>query len=143
MTCSSSGSYDYRYTCDKTIDEDLSSEWATKKEQVGAWIKFDFDQYYQLSKTMIMHRTCRNCGRNQMFKEISFSFSDGTTEKHTLKEETGKVWNEVILRRKPTTNFVNITATSVYKNGRYDNGFSEIAIFKLHTGIEILSYLLL
>ena len=107
MTCSSSSSHNSQYICDKAIDGDLSTEWATKGEQVGAWIKIVFNHPYRLSKIRIMHRPH---GSLVMFEDISLTFSDGTTENFTLGDEKGEIWNDVVLSQQPTSTFVKITA---------------------------------
>ena len=83
-----------------------------------------------------MHRNCETCGTGQMFKKISLDFSDGNTMDFKLHEKNGEFWNEVIMPSKPITNFVNVTAKSVYEEGGLYpyNGFSEIFIFQSPRG---------
>ena len=124
LTCSASSEYSGSYACEKAIDGKSDTSWATKGQGIGAWIQVNFGHVYQVEKIKIKHRTNNN--QNEMFKDISLEFSDGTKVDYTLNN-VHQDWNAVAIDKRPISKFVKITAKSVY--GTINNGFSEIRVF--------------
>ena len=129
LTCSASSEYSGRFACEKAIDGNSDTSWATKRQGIGAWIQVNFGNVYQVEKIKIKHRTNNN--QNEMFKDISLEFSDGTKDDYTLNN-VHQDWNAVAIDKRPMSSFVKIMAKSVY--GTINNGFSEIQIFGSLTG---------
>ena len=130
MTCSASSKFDDRFACEKVIDGNSGTSWATRNEGIGAWIQLDFGSLYQVVYIRIKHRT--NNLQKEMFKNITLEFSDGTKVDYTLNDQH-KYWNVVDLAdNAPVSDFVKITATSVY--GAVNNGFSDVRVFGCLTG---------
>ena len=127
-TCSRSSEYNSGYSCYKAMDGDLTTVWATRGQAVGAWIQINFDDTYQISKMLIMHRLY-----DKILKDITLEFSSGSPAYSTLRDFSDiprydqYSWNEVDIPGKRKTNFVKATATSANSGG--DLGFREIVIF--------------
>ena len=124
MTCSASSKYSEDWGCEKAIDGKSSTSWATKGEGTGAWIQVNFGYVYKVERIQIKQRT--NNVQAEMFKDVSLEFSDGTKVDSKLNN-VHHDWNEVTLVNPPSSEFVKVTAKSVY--GTINNGFSEIRIF--------------
>ena len=123
MSCKASSG-----NCNGAISGDLHNQWYTSRQQAGAWIEIDFDDTYQISKLLMMHRP--EGARTEMFKGLKLEFSTGSSVDKTLSNEQGQVWNEVDLPQKPITTFIKITATSTHEhNGHANAGLREIVIF--------------
>ena len=130
MTCSASSEHSTNWGCENAIDGNSGTDWATKGEGTGAWIKLDFGDTYTVRTIKIKHRSTGNSPAAELFKGISLEFSDGKKVEYTLNNISylgGLVWNEVVLTRAPISDYVKITATSVY--GAINNGFSDIQVF--------------
>ena len=122
MSCKASSG-----NCNGAISGDLNNQWYTSRQQAGAWIEIDFDDTYQISKLLMMHRPEGH--RTEMFKGLKIEFSSGSSVDKTLSNEQGEVWNEVDLPEKPITTFVKITATSTHEqNSNANAGLREIVI---------------
>ena len=127
VSCTASSSHSNGYLCNNAIDGNTDTQWATYNQGVGAWIKINFDKMHVVGKLKLKHRYD---DKNEMFKAITLEFSSGTMINSILHMSIE--WNEVILDDFTNTDFIKITATSVY--GTTNNGFSEIQVFKCPTG---------
>ena len=70
-----------------------------------------------------------------MFKGISLEFSDGKKVDFTLNNipfTSGLIWNDIVFPNDPMSDYVKITATSVY--GTINNGFSDIRVYGCREG---------
>ena len=129
-SCSASTEYDDRYNCDNVYDGLLSGyaySWATRGQQVGAWIQINLDSVYTLTKVMARGRSS-----TERFKDITLQFGDGSSTDFTLSEDQNTVWNEIVLSDMPTSNYVKISANTVY--GGSNIGFREVRIFGCYSG---------
>ena len=130
-SCTASTEFDNNYRCGNTIDGKPDTNWATQGQGVGSWIKLDFEKIHWVEKLKIKHRS-DSTGTNEMFKEIELEFSSGVIIGSTLHMVSGN-WSQIDLDDPLNTDFVKITAISVY--GTANNGFSEIQIFGCPIGI--------
>ena len=102
--------------------------WAARGEQVGeSWIQINLDSVYTLMKLMARGRSS-----SERFKDITLHFSDDSTKDFTLSEDQDTVWNEIVLSHMPISNYVKITANTVY--GGSNIGFREVKIFGCFSG---------
>ena len=123
-TCSASSEHDSDHTCEKAFDADKSNaEWAISSEAqgVGSWIKIEFKGLYRVTKVKTYPRSTVE----EMFKNISLEFEDGTIENFALG--TGVEWSELILTETAASKFVKIKGLEVY--GDQKNGFREVEVF--------------
>ena len=67
--------------CKQAVDDSVSTEWATKKEQAGAWITMDFDKGEETINRMVYSNRCGEFDRN---KVVQLEFSDGTRQNITV-----------------------------------------------------------
>ena len=78
-------------------------------------------------------------GGFERFKDITLHFSDDSTKDFTLSEDQNTVWNEIVLSHMPISNYVKITANTVY--GGSNIGFREVKIFGCFSGkIALLGF---
>ena len=90
----------------------------------------------------IKHRATGQRPSSELFKDILFEFSNGQTFEFTLNNipyTDGLVWNDIVFPNDPNSDFVQITATSVY--GTINNGFSDIRVYGCRDGIIICIYI--
>ena len=129
MTCSASTEYSSAFSCQKSIDGKSDTDWATAGEGTGSWIQLNFGEVYKIETIKIKHRSTDR-GTGEMFKDIFLEFSDGQKVDFRLNNipfSSGLVWNEITLPSNPVSDYVRITATSVYST--INNGFSEIRVY--------------
>ena len=135
MTCTASSEYNGDWSCDNAIDGNAGTDWATKGKGVGASIQLNLGSFYKVDTVKIKHRASGHSPEGEMFKDISLEFADGQKVSYTLNSVPfthGLVWNEVYLPSMPISNYVKITATSVY--GTINNGFSDIRVIGCPAG---------
>ena len=107
---------------DQNIHAD-TTDWVTYNEGVGAWIQLNFKEYYEIESLEIRHRSQ---GTAMRFKDIILEFSNGKSHYFTLNDDP-MISNEVVFLKLMVSDFLRITATSVY--GTFDNGYSDIKVF--------------
>ena len=107
---------------DKNIHAD-TTDWVTNNEGVGAWIKLNFKQYYEIESLEIRHRSQ---GTAMRFKEIMIEFSNGESQYYTLNDDP-LISNKVVFPKLIVSDFLRITTLSAY--GTFDNGYSDIKVF--------------
>ena len=147
VTCSASSEFDnkiHSYPCENAINGDSKSSWTTQGEGVGAWIKLYFGEMYRVAAIRIKHRGGGLYPSRELFKGISLEFSDGQTSTFTLNNipytaPGGLVWNNIPFPKHPSSDYVKITATSVY--GTINNGFSDIRVYGCRDGIITYIYI--
>ena len=128
FTCNESSEYSLDYTCSKAYDSNTGSEWATINEGAGAWIEIQMTEYVLLSKIETRHRFGgRHSGEN--FKEITLSFSDGTSQFASLEDGTDPEWNVIAISPSVKTTSIRISATSVHGTHVLNPGLSEIRFY--------------
>ena len=131
LTCVASSEHSGGWECDKAIDSDANSGWATNGQGTGAWIRISFGSMVNVEMVQIKHRATGSQPLDEMFKDVELEFSDGTKvdfELNSIPFTQGLEWNNVILATPAMSTFVTITATSVY--GAINNGFSDIRVFE-------------
>ena len=139
MACSASSEFNsnlYQCSCENAIDGNSISDWATQGEGSGAWIKLNFGEFYRVTAMRIKHRATGQRPSSELFKDILFEFSNGQTFEFTLNNipyTDGLVWNDIVFPNDPNSDYVKITATSVY--GTINNGFSDIRVYGCRDGI--------
>ena len=74
----------------------------------------------------------RGRSSTERFKDITLQFGDGSSTDFTLSEDQNTVWNEIVLSDMPTSNYVKISANTVY--GGSNIGFREVRIFGCYSG---------
>ena len=129
-TCSASSKKRKNRRCQNAIDGNLSSDWATAGEGAGSWIQLNFERFYKIKMIKIKHRATGSKPEGELFKDVSFDFSDGQKIYATLNNITykiGLVWNEIVFPSHPESDYIKITATSVYST--INNGFSDIRVY--------------
>ena len=103
--------------CMMAFDGSTASNWVTLGEGAGSWIQANFNA--TVTQFTYMQRAVRAQGRNA---GIRVEFSNGYTEKFTLKDTAAK--QTFTLSRPVSTAFVKIVVEDVhYKN---NNGAIEI-----------------
>ena len=140
MNCLASSEFSNNYPCENAIDRKSNTDWATKGEGSGAWIKLNFGGFYRVTSIRIKHRATGSRPSLELFKGISFEFSNGEKFEFTLNNipytsANGLVCNNIKFPNNPSSDYVKITATSVY--GTINNGFSDIRVFGCRDGIKI------
>ena len=143
MTCSASTEYSSAFSCQKAIDGKVDTDWATAGKGTGSWIQLNFGEVYKIETIKIKHRSTGGLPESEMFKDLSLEFSDGQKVDFTLNNvpfTSGLVWNEIIFPNNPVSDYVKITATSVYST--INNGFSDIRVYGCAEGnfLVILEY---
>ena len=144
MTCSASSEYNDDWLCKNAIDGKSDTDWATRGKGTGSWIQLNLGAFYKVETIRIKHRSSGGSPLSEMFKGISLEFSDGKKVDFTLNNipfTNGLVWNDIVFPQDPMSDYVKITATSVY--GTINNGFSDIRVYGCREGnlIMALSYL--
>ena len=134
MTCFASTEHNTGHVCEKVMDGNSGSSWRTRSEGIGAWIQLNFGGLYQVENIKIKHK---DNNRGEMFKNISLEFSNGRIVNYTLNNYFNnyptKYWNEIdLINNPPASEFVKITATSVYGSGH--NGFADVRVYGCLTG---------
>ena len=143
MTCSASTEYSSAFSCQKAIDGKVDTDWATAGKGTGSWIQLNFGEVYKIETIKIKHRSTGGLPESEMFKDLSLEFSDGQKVDFRLNNvpfTSGLVWNEIIFPNNPVSDYVKITATSVYST--INNGFSDIRVYGCAEGnfLVILEY---
>merc|ERR1712218_132848 len=128
MTCSASSEWSGAHVCKNALDTSpnpwASLDWGGPLEEPHAWIQLDFHGMYDVTSLEFTHRIGNQL---QLFKDLTFEFSNGEIAgPFTLNEEAGGV-NTFTLPNTIHASSVNITAISSYK--RYHNGFANIKVF--------------
>ena len=83
-----------------------------------------------VQKVQIKHRATGSEPEKEMFKDVTLEFSDGTSVDATLNNipfTKGLQWNDIVLPSPVLSDFVKITATSVY--AAHNNGYSDVRVF--------------
>ena len=121
MSCAASSEFHQNnFACERAMDGNTNTDWATNWQGVGAWIRLDFKKFYKVTKIRLRNRKSQD-----RFENITLSFSNGKFINHTMGNDV--LWNDVKIPSDFTpSDYVKITATSVYKKG--DNGFAEIRV---------------
>ena len=128
FTCTASSEYNRDHPCSKVYDSNTGSSWATKNEGVGAWIDIQLPKYAQLSKIETRNRyRGRRSGKN--FKDITLSFSDGTSQTANIKDGTDPEWNVIAIDPSVKTMSIRISVTGVHGAHVLNPGFSEIRFY--------------
>ena len=83
-----------------------------------------------------MKLMARGRSSSERFKSITLEFLDDSTKDFTLSEDQNTVWNEIVLSHMPISNYVKITANTVY--GGSNIGFREVKIFGCFSGKIVL-----
>ena len=137
MTCSASTEYSDAWSCKNAIDGKSDTDWATKGQGTGSWIQLNFGDFYKVETIKIKHRSTGSSPTKEMFKDLSLEFSDGLKVDYKLNSvpfnEGGLVWNEIVFPNNPISDYVKITAKSVYS--AINNGFSDIRVYGCAEGI--------
>jgi uncharacterized protein (DUF1501 family)/uncharacterized protein (DUF1800 family) len=108
----------YTYGCEKSYDSSLSSQWVSRSEGIGAWIKLTFTR-----PTIInVFKHSGRCSPSPTNKRLRLYFSDGTNQ-------TVQASNDCLLQEYPiksvTTTFVKVVIETLYASG-VDTGIREI-----------------
>ena len=138
-TCSASTKHSNATPCQNAIDGNSGSDWATAGEGAGSWIQLNFERFYKIKAIKIKHRATGYKPEKELFKDLSFDFSDGQKIYGALNNITykiGLVWNEIIFPSHPESDYIKITATSVYST--INNGFSDIRVYGCTDGKKII-----
>ena len=126
-SCVASSKYDKTFSCNQAFDGNPETDWATKQQSIGAWIKLNLITTYHVQVVKIKQR-----GTHDLLERIGgilLEFADGTRVDYTLEKGTDD-WQDVTLPTRPKTNFVKIQIKSVYGIKKSLNyGFSEIQIY--------------
>ena len=125
LTCTGSSSeHSTNYVCQRAVDGNYHTEWATKQEQAGSWIDIAFDNGEETIDRMVYSNRCNENERN---KVVQLIFSDGSSRNVTLSDHCS---NTLIPLDPPvTTSSVKITVLSTYttktsaNNGAREIGF--------------------
>merc|ERR1712129_100270 len=72
--CSASSEYSNNYGCQKAYDGSYGTDWATRGQGVGSWIRLNFTQKTGVSKVKIANRK-----GNERNRKIELSFDDGSS----------------------------------------------------------------
>ncbi len=124
------------YDPELAFDGDNSTAWVegVKGNGIGQWIKFEFTESLNLNEIKIVpgyDKYKENVGDlwvlNNQLKEISLTFSDGSTQDFSIQE--GNRFQKLSL--KPVnTKSVTITVKAVYKGSKWDDtAISEIYFY--------------
>lgn len=123
MTCSASSEFKKKYNCQKAIDGNAGTDWATNGQGAGAWIKLDFDGMSTVTSLEFTHRA----GVGEMFADLSIEFSNGETAGRFALDNNRGGSKALTLQNSILSSYVKITATSHYSEK--NNGFSEIKVY--------------
>ena len=132
FTCTVSTQYSPSYSCKHMFDGDDATDWATRGQGVGAWLKVDFGgKAIEVSRIELRHRFGGQYSREN-FKDIQLQLSNGYEMTATLSDHAD--WNTAELLDGPhvaSATWLKITATGVH--GAANNGFSEMRIYGCYT----------
>lgn len=125
LTCTGSSSdHSENYVCQRAVDGNYHTEWATKQEQVGSWIEIAFDNGEETIDRMVFSNRCNG---NERSKVVQLTFSDGNSRNVTLSDHCS---NTLFSLDPPiTTSTVKITVLSAHvaktwaNNGAREIGF--------------------
>ena len=81
-SCSASSEHSANYLCENAFDSDPESGWATQGEGAGSWIQSEFGLTYRVTRFEYRHRIS-----NEDNRQITLSFSDGTSQTFTLEDD--------------------------------------------------------
>jgi len=126
MTCSASTEHPGGYTCQKAIDGNSGTDWATRGEGAGAWIQLNFPKKYEVKSLTLTHRATGGHRQGELFKDLTFEFSNGQTAGPFTMDNSAGSSKSFTIPNKIVSKFVKITATSAYTT--INNGFSEIIV---------------
>merc|ERR1712218_288158 len=121
MTCAASTEYSSSFSCEKAIDGNANTDWATLGQGAGAWIQLDFNRMFYVRSLAFKHRRGA-----ELFKDLSLEFSDGQIVGPFTMDNIGGGSKTFILPRNILSSFVKITAISHYS--KVNNGFAEIDV---------------
>ena len=114
--------------CEKAIDGDMETAWATNNEDVGAWIEIVFPGKYDISKFSFTNRRCCNAGD---YTQLSAVFSpSGVTKVIDLNPDT--TITEFTGTPKIIATSVRITMTGIDR--RDQNGADDISFWGVEVG---------
>ncbi|MEI8202570.1 MAG: PA14 domain-containing protein [Bacteroidota bacterium] len=122
----------------KTITNNLEEAWNTAKETSGAWIKISFDQPKTIKEVWILSKpifsfannaySLRNNYHYQSPKNISISFSDGSSENVNLKQVDD--FQIISLQKEKMSDFIKIKIFDVWQEkGAEGTGIGKIKVF--------------
>ena len=125
MTCSASSEYWSISSCQKAIDDDADTFWASKGEGVGAWIQLDFGGVYNVTSLEFKHRDSP-----ELFKDFNFNFSNGEiTGPFRLDNDRGRSYT-FTLPSSFISSYVRIRAVTHYTATADPNsGFRDIKVY--------------
>ena len=95
------------YACERAFDTNPDSDWATNAEGVGSWIQSNFGTAYRIIRFEYRHRAADEDNR-----DITLSFSDGTSQTFTLEEGDGIQSFAIVPVQ---SSFVNLTVDSEWR----------------------------
>ena len=126
MTCSASTEHSAGFTCQKAIDGNSRTDWATSHEGAGAWIQLNFPKKYEVKSLALTHRATGGNRNGELFKDLTFEFSNGQTAGPFTMDNSAGSSKSFNIPNKIVSKFVKIIATSAYTT--INNGFSEIIV---------------
>ena len=126
MTCSASTEHPGGYTCQKAIDGNSGTDWATRGEGAGAWIQLNFPKKYEVKSLTLTHRATGGIRNGEQFKDLTFEFSNGQTAGPFTMDFGSRSPKSFTIPNKIVSKFVKIITTSAYTT--INNGFSEITV---------------
>ena len=126
MTCSASTEHSAGFTCQKAIDGNSGTDWATSGEGAGAWIQLNFPKKYEVKSLALTHRATGGNRQGELFKDLTFEFSNGQTAGPFTMDNSAGSSKSFNIPNKIVSKFVKIIATSAYTT--INNGFSDIIV---------------
>jgi len=107
------------YACERAFDDNSDTDWATQGEGVGSWIQSNFGTAYRIIRFEYRHRAADEDNR-----DITLSFSDGTSQTFTLENRNDIQSFDIVPVQ---SSFVKLTVVSVYST--LNNGARQIRFY--------------
>jgi len=107
------------YACERAFDTNPDADWATHGEGVGSWIQSNFGTAYRINRFEYRHRA-----PDEDNKDITLSFSDGTSQTFTLENRDDIQSFDIV---PVPSSFVKLTVVSVYST--VNNGARQIRFY--------------
>ena len=127
MTCSASSEYSGGYSCQKAIDGNSGTDWATRGQGAGAWIQLNFPGNYEVRKMSFTHRATGSNRAGELFKDLTVELSGGNTVgPFTLGQSAGGSYT-FNFPEGLKSNYARVNINSHYT--RINNGFSDIRVY--------------
>eukprot|EP01047_Picozoa_sp_COSAG01_P017021 COSAG01_NODE_889_length_12914_cov_3.351775_1_plen_4223_part_10 len=120
VSCAASTMFSTSQSCQKAFDGMITTDWVTKGQGVGAWIRFDLQGANQ-TVNLLKIRQRDGSEKNQ---DCLVSFSDGTSVTITLANDNSV---QSVALPTVTTTYVKLEIKSVYHT--INNGFKEVEIW--------------